>query len=107
MIFTDSYPTAMMLECLHKDEFSYRVAASCRTVAGVRAAVEAGLGITVLLSSAIRGHMCEVPVSWRLPAMPLAQTGVFAVKKCLGRAERSLISFLVSEMKVGPPPLRT
>lgn len=99
VIISESYPSAVMIKALDEHERSWHIAADCTTVSGVRAAVEAGLGITVLLADMVQGDMCDVQSSWDLPQLPAAQTAIYSGKQDLSQIERAFVAFVTSEYR--------
>ncbi len=99
-----------VLAALKRARISWRIVCTSTSLPGVQSAVEAGLGVSVLLDANIRhGSMRVLGAGEGLPTPPLADFGLFEreVSSANAAAVRSLQGFLSEELKVAPSAKRS
>lgn len=94
-----SYPRDVMLAHLTQAHIDWRISVVSTSLSGLRAAVEAGLGVTAIAAGAIRGGLRQAPETWRLPPLPPAQTALFAGASTTP-AQEAFIEFMSASFQV-------
>lgn len=78
MLFPErAYPRDIMIAALAKTETKWRIAATCYSVAALRAAVAAGWGISALARPAVLPPLQVISPHPRLLALPKSETALF------------------------------
>ncbi|WJR76755.1 LysR substrate-binding domain-containing protein [Bradyrhizobium sp. NP1] len=100
VVFVDgSYPREVMLTHLTQAHIDWRISVVSSSLSGLRAAVEAGLGVTAIAAGAVRGRLKPAPASWCLPELPPAQTALFSVPSA-SPAQEAFIDFVSASFEV-------
>lgn len=98
-----------VLAALKRARIPWRIVCTSTSLPGVQSAVEAGLGVSVLLDATIRpASMRVLGAAEGLPDPPVADFGLFEreVSPANAAAVRSLQGFLSEELKVAPRRVR-
>jgi DNA-binding transcriptional LysR family regulator len=94
-----SYPRDVMLTHLTQAHIDWKISVVSSSLSGLRAAVEAGLGVTAIAAGAIRGGLRPAPATWRLPPLPPAQTALFAAAATTP-AQEAFMEFMSASFQI-------
>lgn len=90
---------AVALDTLDKSGRAFRIACTAESIMGVQAAVECGMGVTVLGRSFVRSGLAMLSGPERLPILPYTEITMLGEERVSSQITHTLVEFLREAMQ--------
>lgn len=90
---------AVALDTLDKSGCGFRIACTAESIMGVQAAVECGMGVTVLGRSFVRSGLAQIPALHGLPMLPYTEITLLGEQRVAPQIIHTLVEFICEALR--------